>query len=177
MALLPQQFTRQDLPETQRGFLVPEGQYKAVWLESEIKPTAKGGQQLVYKGVIIEGPQTNIEFFERLNIINTGEKKEITERIAYETLLSMAEAIGSAQTPKNTEDLHNKPFFIDVVTEKGTGTYVDKNGEEKPRGDQSRVKKYLPLPTVGAPGIGYAAAQQPAAAQSAPTISKPAWAR
>src|SRR5688572_2017045 len=118
-----------DLPDT--GGAMPHitpGQYPAVIVESEMKPTSAGtGQFLALKVVITQGQFQGTEFTERLNIINQSAD---AVQIAIKTLARIAEAVGMTQTPSDSVQLHNKPFFIEVATEAGK-EYTDNNGQKK----------------------------------------------
>lgn len=146
MVALPQTYNTADLPDTGGVVLIPDGQYKAIIVQSELKPTKDNtGQFLALKLVITEGQYANTEFIERLNIINKNDK---AVEIAYKTLARISEAVGMTQTPSDSSQLHNKPLLIDVKTVKGT-TYKDNTGMEREGKDKSEIAKYHPLPNVG----------------------------
>lgn len=146
MAALPQIFKTADLPDTGGVVKIPDGQYHAVIVESELKPTKDGGGQfLALKIVITEGQYTNTEFIERLNIVN---KNQTAVDIAFRTLARISEAVGMTSTPQNSEELHGKKFLVDIGTEKGK-PYTGNDGEEKQGSDKSIIKKYHPIPKVG----------------------------
>lgn len=165
MVALPQTFNTADLPESSALPLIPPGNYKAVIVESELKPTSKGdGQFLALKVVLTEGQYANTEFIERLNIINPNQQ---AVEIAYKTLARISEAVGMNQTPSDSVQLHNKPFMVEITTEEGK-PWKDKDGVEREGKDKSIIKKYQKIPATGAPAFGGA----PAAA-TAP--STPPW--
>lgn len=147
MVALPQQFNTVDLPDT--GGTVPlitPGQYPAVIVKSELLPTKnKQGSFLALTNVITQGPFQGTEFVERLNIINQNAQ---AVEIAYKTLARISEAVGMTQTPRDSNELHNKPFIIEVTTEPGE-PYVGNDGQTKQGKDKSIIKKYLPLPKTG----------------------------
>lgn len=171
MAQLPQQYNTADLPSGQGVVLIEPGQYQAVIVESEMKPTSSGlGQFLALKLVVTQGKYANTEFTERLNIVNENQK---AVEIAYKTLARISEAVGMTRTPADSVELHNKPFMIEVATEAGK-PWTDRDGVQRDGSDKSIIKKYLPMPKVGAFS---AAATAPAVAQGqAAPASSPPWA-
>lgn len=174
MAQLPQTFNTADLPDTGGGSVnIPEGQYQAVIIESEFKPTKdNNGQYLQLKIVLTQGQYANTEFIERLNIINQNQQ---AVEIAYKTLARISEAVGMTQTPSDSVQLHNKPFLIEVknVLQKD---WTNKEGVVVKGTERSEIKKYLPMPKVGIGGGAPAFAQNPAVASNAAPASPP-WAK
>ena len=174
MVALPQTYNTADLPDSGGGMvLIPQGQYQAVIVESELKPTSKGdGQFLAMKVVITQGQHQNTEFIERLNIINPN---PIAVEIAYKTLARISEALGMSQTPTDSNQLHNRPLMIQIETEAGK-PYTDNNGEQREGKDKSIIKKYLPMPAAGATpfgaGVPAQGGQAPAAAPFAPPTTE-----
>lgn len=166
MVALPQTFETSDpnLADTGGGMvLIPQGQYQATIVKSEmIENKAKTGSFLALTVVITQGDYANTEFTERLNVVNPN---ETAVQIAYKTLARISEAVGMTRTPADSAELHNRPFMIDVQTKAGE-PYKDNSGQERQGKDQSEIKKYLPLPSGGAPHAGAPAAAAPA--QSAP---------
>ncbi len=150
MALLPQTYNTADLPDTGgKTVCIPEGNYQAVIVDSEFKPTSKGdGQFLALKVVITQGQYANTEFTERLNIINPNPK---AVEIAYKTLARISEAVGMTQTPNDSAHLHNKPIMIEIKN-KVSDDWKNDKGETIKGKEQSEIKKYSPLPKVG--GVG-----------------------
>lgn len=160
MVALPQTFNVADLPDTGGMPLIPEGRYKAVIVESEMKSTKSGsGQYLQLKIVLTEGEHMNTEFIERLNVVNTNQQ---AVEIAYRTLARISEALGMEKTPQDSNELHNKPLIVEVKTKKGE-MYTGNDGVQREGRDRSEVVKYLPL-----------ASSQPAAKAPAPTAAQPA---
>jgi len=135
--------------------LIPPGKYQGLFVTSELKPTSNGaGQFLEMKAVITQGEHRDVEFIERLNLINPN---ATAVKIGYETLAKIAKAVGFAQIPSDSTALHNKPLLLVIKTEKGT-PYKDKlTGETKEGKDKSIIAGYEPLPQVGV--VGAAPAQ------------------
>ena len=171
MVALPIQYNVADIPDTGGATLIPEGQYQATIVKSELLQTKSGdGQFLALTVVVTKGPHVNTEFTERLNIIN---KNQAAVQIAFKTLARISEAVGMTQTPSDSVQLHNKPLLIDVVTEKGE-EWTDKNGIKHPGSDKSVIKKYRALPKQ-APVFQAAPVAAPAAFDGdEPTTSAPA---
>lgn len=151
MVALPQTYNTADLPDTGGSLpLIPNGQYPAVIVASELKATKNNdGHYLALTVVITHGQYQGTEFIERLNIINKNIK---AVEIAYKTLARISEAVGMQQTPSDSVQLHNKPFFIDVATEAGEA-YKDNSGVERMGKDKSYIKKYLPVPNAVKSGV------------------------
>ena len=172
MVALPQTYKTSDLPDTGGNVvLIPQGDYQAVIVKSELTPTKDNtGQFLALTVVITQGQFANTEFIERLNIINQNAQ---AVEIAYKTLARISEAVGMTQTPSDSTQLHNKPFIVTVETE--AGKPYTKDGVERMGKDKSIIKKYKALPNVGT----VAPFGQPAAiAQaSAGGVSTPPWAK
>jgi len=176
MVQLPQQFNVADLPDTGGVVHIPEGQYQAVIVNSELQSTKSGdGQYLAMTVVITAGQYKDTELIERLNIINPNQQ---AVEIAYKTLARISEAVGMTQTPADSSELHNKPLMIDVKTEKGK-PWTDQNGQQREGADRSVIKKYLPMPQGASQGQAAAppfAQQQAQSQQAAPAAQTPPWA-
>jgi len=149
MVALPKIYNTADLPDTGGAMpLIPAGQYQAIIVGSELKPTSKkDGHFLALDIVITQGQYAHTEFTERLNIINPN---DTAVQIAYKTLARISEAVGMNQTPQDSNQLHNKPLIIEVATEAGKD-WTDDKGEKRTGKDKSIIKKYLPLPANGLP--------------------------
>lgn len=137
-----------DLPDGGGALpLIPPGQYQAVIVKSDlVDNNKKTGKILELTNVITQGQFQGTEFIERLNLVNPSVQ---AVEIATRTLARIAEAVGMNQTPSDSLQLHNKPFFIEVATEAGT-EYIDKQGQKKMGKDKSIIKKYIPVPGNGA---------------------------
>lgn len=174
MVMLPQTYNCADLPDTGGVVKIPDGQYKAVILDSELKTTSNGnGQFLALNIVITEGPHQDTEFTERLNIINQNSK---AVEIAFKTLARISEALGMAQTPQDSSVLHNKPLIIAVGTEAGKD-YKDNDGVMRTGQDKSVIKKYLPVPSVGFAGNPSFAANTATAQTTQSSVQSAPWKR
>jgi hypothetical protein len=150
---------------------IPEGEYKATIIKSEMKDTSSGGQALNLTFVITEGQYRNTELVERLNLINSN---DTAVKIATETLARITKAAGMATLPNDSIQLHNKPMLVKVKTEPAK-PYKDKNGVEQPGSPRSVLdsKGYAKLP-----GIGVAPSAAPAVAQAtADAAGKMPWER
>ena len=90
---------------------IPAAWYKAVITDSEEKPTkAQTGSYLQMSVEVIEGEYQGRKVFWRLNLNNPN---QMAVDIAQRTLSSICRAVG-VMTPKNSADLHDKPFMIKV---------------------------------------------------------------
>lgn len=130
--------------------LIEPGTYQAVILASELKPTSNNaGQFLEMKIVITQGNHKDVEFIERLNVVNAN---DTAVTIAYQTLAKIAKATGHAVIPPQSETMHNRPLLIEVKTEKGSDFRDKKTGEVRQGKDKSVISGYKPLPSVGQSG-------------------------
>jgi len=90
---------------------IPAGWYKAVVSESIEKPTkAQTGSYLQLTLEVIEGEHAGRKVFERLNLKNPNAQ---AVEIAQRSLSGICRAIG-VMTPRNSQDLHDKPMMIKV---------------------------------------------------------------
>lgn len=110
--------------EPNEGFdLLPDGEYDAIIIGSEMKKTNSGtGSYLSLELQILNGKYQNRKVWDNLNILNPNEK---AQTIARGTLSAICRAV-NVLTPKDTAELHNKPLRIGVKIEKSPG-YNDKN--------------------------------------------------
>lgn len=126
---------------------LPVGEYLTIISASELKPT-KGGTgiylQLVFD--VMEGEYKGRKVFDRLNIQNSN---HTAQQIAQSALSSICRAVG-VLTPKDSEELHNRPLKIKVGLRPASGEF----------GESNIIKGYSPvlpqnqkplLPTVSAP--------------------------
>ena len=173
MAQLPQQYNTADLPDTggSKIVLIPDGQYQAVIVESDFKETSnRQGQYLQLKVVITQGQYQNTEFIERLNIINQNPK---AVEIAYKRLARISEAVGMTTTPRDSVELHNKPFMIETKTV-NDGDWKNDKGETVSGKDKSEIKAFHKMPQIG--GVsGFA--PQPVNPAQVTAPNTPPWAR
>jgi len=103
---------------------IPAGWYKAVFSQSEEKPTkAQTGSYLQLTAEIIEGEYQGRKLIERLNLNNPN---STAVEIAQRTLSAICRAIG-VMTPRDSTDLHDKPFMVKVKVKPGDGNYGPSN--------------------------------------------------
>jgi hypothetical protein len=103
---------------------LPIGEYTVVISASEMKDTKTGkGQylQLVYD--VVEGEYHGKKVFDRLNVVN---ENETAQSIAQRALSAICRAVG-VMTPKDSEELHDKPFIIKVGIRAASGEYQASN--------------------------------------------------
>jgi hypothetical protein len=111
---------------------LPAGWYKAVFTASEEKPTkAQTGSYLQLTAEIIEGEYQSRKVIERLNLNNPN---STAVEIAQRTLSGICRAIG-VMTPRDSVDLHDKPFMVKVAVKPGSGDY----------GPNNEIKSYEPV--------------------------------
>ena len=103
---------------------LPAGWYKAVITESLEKPTkAQTGSYLQMTVEVIEGPQQGRKVFERLNLNNPN---STAVEMAQRTLSGICRATG-VMTPRQSADLHDKPFMVKLAVKPGDGQYGPSN--------------------------------------------------
>ena len=103
---------------------IPEDMYKAVIIDSEMKPTKAGnGAYLELKFEVIDSQYEGKWIRARLNLQNQNPKAvEIAER----DLSSICRAIGK-KAIADSEELHHKPLQIKVVIQPARGEYAASN--------------------------------------------------
>lgn len=137
---------------------VPDGDYLAMIVDSEFKPTKAGdGEYLQLTEEIIEGPHRGRRLFDRLNLKN---KNDTARKIAEGTLSAICRAVGVLR-PRDSSELHGKPMLISVGVEEN---------KDKPGNYNNKVKKYLPA-------NGAVPAAAPAQASASAASSTPPWKR
>lgn len=117
---------------------IPAGWYKVVIAESEEKATkAMTGSYLMLTMEVIEGDHAGRKLFDRLNLKNTNAQ---AVEIAYRTLSGICRAVG-VNTPRTSQDLHDKPLMAKVKVKPATGDYEASN----------EVTEYAPVDKKAAP--------------------------
>ena len=103
---------------------LPVGNYTVVITQSEMKPTKTGnGQYLQLTLQVVEGEFKNRLIFDRLNIQNAN---EVAQQIAQKALSSICRAVG-VMHPKDSEELHDKPFSVKIGIRPASGEYGESN--------------------------------------------------
>jgi hypothetical protein len=140
MVDFPESFNPNEVPEDDRSFEpLPAGDYLMQVIDSDIKDTKTGGQQLVLTLEVLEGPYSNRRVWDRLNIRNQNAD---AQRIAQRGLADLCLAVG-VNPLRNTEELHFKPFTgrLTIKADK-TGNYGPSNSVRyKARGGQPPASK------------------------------------
>jgi hypothetical protein len=124
------------------------GEYPAVIVESEDKPTAKGDRYVKLKLQICEGRYQNRTLFDNLNLWNSS---ETARNIARGTLASICQAVG-VPSPKYTEMLHNKKLIVVVALEKRADTGEIRNVIKAYRPYQTQIPNVPAVAEVAAAG-------------------------
>lgn len=146
MAKLDSTFSSNDVPAREEFTPVAPGSYTGMIVASEIKGTSKGGQMIVLEIDIQDGEAAGRKLFERLNIKNDNPQ---AVDIAFRTLGEIVKAVGRT-TIKDTEELHNKRFKMEVRVEPAKP--YTKDGVEHPGSPQNSIKKFLPVGTQSVSG-------------------------
>jgi hypothetical protein len=110
--------------EPNQGFdVMPAGEYDAVIVASEVKPTSAGdGKYLKLELQILNGQFQNRKVWDQLNIWNPNAQ---AVQIAKGQLSALCRAI-NVLTPQDSGELHNKPLRIKLAVKKDA-EYGDKN--------------------------------------------------
>jgi len=103
---------------------IPANWYKVVISASEEKPTkAQTGSYLNLTLEIIEGEHAGRKVFDLLNLNNPN---QTAVEIAQRTLSSICRAVG-VMTPRQSEDLHDKPMMAKVSVKPAANGYDARN--------------------------------------------------
>ena len=117
-------FDAQSVEPTASYEPIPAGWYKAAFTESVEKPTkAQTGSYLQLTAEIIEGEHQGRKLIERLNLKNPN---STAVEIAQRTLSGICRSIG-VMTPRDSTDLHDKPFMVKVAVKPADGQYSASN--------------------------------------------------
>lgn len=144
--------------EPNQGFdVIPAGEYDAVIVNSEVKPTTAGdGKYLKLELQILNGVFQNRKVWDQLNIWNNNAQ---AVQIAKGQLSALCRAV-NVLTPKDSAELHNKPMRVKLG--------IKKDAEY---GDKNVVKAYKPRevqPVAAAPEPAAVPSGEPALAGTAP---------
>jgi hypothetical protein len=151
MVALPQNINVEEHAYQGSGIpFIDEGQYQAVAVTSEMKKTANG-QAIVFKIIISQGEYAGTEFNEYANIINSN---DVAVKAGYSLIANIGKALGLSDI-SDTNQLHNKPFFIEIKNVK-QDDWFDKEGKKVEGKMASKIKKYLSVPTSGSFPFGTA---------------------
>lgn len=124
---------------------IPAGTYEAVIVDTETKSTKAGTGRYLELTFEVTGPEHfGRRIWERLNLENPNEK---AVEIAHRTLAQICHALG-VLTPKQPEELENKPLKIVVGIEEGSGQYGPTNRIKAfdAMGTKKAAKKAAPVP-------------------------------
>jgi hypothetical protein len=94
---------------------LPKGDYSAILIETEIKDTKAGtGRYIRCVYEVTEGDHGGRKIFDNINISNPNSE---AERIGQARLAQLCKAVGIL-TPKDTEELHDRPVLVRLALEK-----------------------------------------------------------
>lgn len=141
---------------------VPAGDYTAMIVDSEIKPTKAGtGMYLQLVWQVCDGQFSGRKIWDRINIQNPN---QVAEEIGQKQLSAVCHAVGVLRVMDSAE-LHERPCLLKVIVKPGEGQYLATN----------EVKGYRTI--TGAPPPAMAAAAPRAQAPAAAAVAAPPWAR
>lgn len=119
------------------GFdLIEPGEYNAVIVASERKPTASGsGDYLKLEIQIADGKYQNRKLFDNLNLWNNNAQAREIARGQFSAICRAVNII----TPNRSDEIHNKVLTIKVGVDKrkDTGEMQNRIKAYKPRGGAS----------------------------------------
>lgn len=93
---------------------LPDGEYMAMVVDSEMKDTKKGdGQYLQLTWEILEGDAKGRRLWSRFNLKNPN---ETAVKIGMQELAEVCRAVGVLQ-PNDSAELHEKPCSLMVIAE------------------------------------------------------------
>lgn len=123
-------------PENRRtNSVVPAGEYPAIMIESEKKPTnANDGHYLKTKWQIVAGEFQNRVIFKNFNLWLPAHKEQAIQ-IARGEFSEFCRAV-DVPNPRDSSELHNKPCQIKVRVR------VDKSGQYD---DQNDISGWKPI--------------------------------
>jgi hypothetical protein len=163
MADLGFDFDPNSVPDDDRGYLLPAGQYKAIIAASDVLPTKKGdGKRLSLEWQIIDGPLTGRKLYEHLNIDNPN---QVAMKIAHQSLKKIVEACG-VKGFRDSAQLHNIPVYIGVAQKarKDDPTTIENqitsySDRPKDASGPAPAPQWTPPANTAAPSPQYATAQ------------------
>lgn len=136
---------------------VPDGTYIGVILSGEMSKSPFGEgkpDDLLLKVAITQGQYKDTIIEHRLGILDhspiKSDNPEFTwSRAAYGNLGQISDAFGMETTPKDTNEICNKPIAFETATRKGKDKTT---GAPKPEWDNSYIKGYKAVPASGVSG-------------------------
>jgi hypothetical protein len=182
MAFLGQAFNPQEVAPSVDLQPLPSGEYPAMIVDSQMKPTkTPGGQYLELVYQVIDGPMKGRMVWSRLNLVNKSPK---AVEIAQRDLSAICAAVNETNLVNDSAVLHNRPHLIRVEFVPADYDAVTKPGGNRKDGNEVAAYKRLDgapatmapivpagtngaLPLAGGSGGGAAGAAAPA---------KPTWA-
>lgn len=144
---------------------IPSGEYPAVIVDSDMKPTKSGtGKYLELAHQIIDGPYKGKKVWARLNLVNSN---ATAVQIAQQHLAELQRAIGLVQTISDSQLLHNRPCVIRVE-------FVPADAAKGRKNDTNEIKAWKSI--SGATPMS-AAPTMPAANAAPAATAAPPWGR
>lgn len=112
-----------------KGFkALPNDTYPMKITSSEIKDTKAGdGEMTILKWSVIDGPFKGRTYLDRLNLDNPSVQ---AVEISQDRFASIHEALGFDKIVKNTDELHDIPCLVTLITKSSKG-YDDSNEASK----------------------------------------------
>tara|TARA_Y100000593_G_scaffold93049_1_gene186532 strand:+ start:1793 stop:2269 length:477 start_codon:yes stop_codon:yes gene_type:complete len=112
------------VPQEPMSFeLLPRGEYTLRATDAEERPTKNNGELIAVTFEVADGSHQGRKIWFQFNTKNASEQ---AERIGHQQLVAWATACGKPEAD-DTDDLLERPFQANIVIEKGTNGYADKN--------------------------------------------------
>jgi hypothetical protein len=134
---------------------IPAGDYRAVCIKSQWKPTQSGGQMLEFTWQILEGPHARRMVWSKLNLQNAN---DTAVRIARSELSAICKSVGLSKLTDSVQ-AHDIPVVISVSVEPPQNGY----------GPSNKITSYKSVKAASE------VKQAPVAAASGSGDAKPSW--
>lgn len=168
MAMLPTTVDPNEVPPAAEMGPLPEGEYLAEIVDSEMRQAKSGGSMLQLTYRVCDGEEHAGRYvWHRLNLVNAN---EVAVRIAMQQLSAICHACGYLEPVTDSEQLHLRPHIIKVA-------FIPPRGEYKA---QNEIKAWKapggPSSPAPAQPAGKPAPQETAAAPKS-SGNRPPWAQ
>lgn len=168
MAYLGQAFDANNVDPAADFEPIPDGEYLAMIIDSDICDTKSGtGQYLKVTHQIIDGPFNGRYIFANLNIVN---QNATAQQIGQAQLSSICHATGVLHAIQDSAELHNKPMVIKVK-------YVPEKDGYRAKNEISAWKAAEGIPQQTAAPVTQPAANTTQAPPQGASSAAPVWMR
>jgi hypothetical protein len=164
MAQLTEAFDHNVVPADGGYDPVPPGTYMLMITDSDYTSTKNGnGKVLKLTSQIVDGEYQGRNVFENLCLEHENPK---TVQIAKAKFSALCKALRITSAVKDSSELHNKTYFVNLGIEEGSQGYADKNV----------IKKYIfDKPEINSETITAKDSQSPSNAHGTKPAKSAAW--